>query len=630
MHRVITVALLLLCGQCRLSAQTAAHLTDGRSSDLFCINYQRLIDSRPKEVQFGIDIQENGDVFFEMGNDEWFKKLFTPGMAITVDIVSKDRYDCGKVISTAGLFRGAVLPPLKWEDFAKRRVPLQNGLIFIKIGKLPAELQKRQLEGNLVIVHEDKVCYYTNFVDIPRAAWDLLPMGLYMDTLVNLSPEPDSVTGVRFTWQQKTELIVNFEKNQSSYGGTVIQKMIDSLHLDKCILRKVDVRAYASVEGTEDNNRQLMKARAGNIVARLKKLRPGLTGVHVLTTENWIEFYRDIESTRFAYLGGFTRPAIKAKLFDRSLADSLEPMLAKERKAIVTIWYEQRQSMSELPRDQLVSAFARAVSAKQIDLARRIQRQIFEMVGDNRLPDSYLDQLEVPAEKTYWELINDRIIFRYQTDPSAVMEVLQAFRQLSALDPGNGRVAYNRCAFALYAWQLSADSVDKQQLLTDIGQLGALGIDPSLVKRLSVNYHILLSDYLMTKEKYDEKDKAVQFIKESYEGFRLTDDDRFSLAKYFSFYSQQGWAEQLIAGRVDQLDVSEDLVFYYVNLGFFKDPRLRGEKFGKALINCFTLNRERFCRFFYPNDKGGAGMQLLEQDEFRQLYCEKCRSMNSL
>ena len=34
-----------------------------------------------------------------------------------------------------------------------------------------------------------------------------------------------------------------------------------------------------------------------------------------------------------------------------------------------------------------------------------------------------------------------------------------------------------------------------------------------------------------------------------------------------------GWAEDLIAGRVDQLDVSEDLVFYYVISGCSKVPK---------------------------------------------------------
>jgi len=290
----------------------------------------------------------------------------------------------------------------------------------------------------------------------------------------------------------------------------------------------------------------------------------------------------------------------------------------------VTFLYEQKHGPQNVSKDALLGAFSHAVSGKEIAKARNIQRQIFDLINDDKLPEEYLYRLEVPKEKTWWQLINDRIVFEYQISLSDQDEAFRAFEELRALDPGNGRINYNLCTFALMRWQIY-DSVDQRQLLADINQLGGQGIDQSLVKRLLVNYNILLSNVLLRQGRYDEKDKAVQYIKDSYEPLPLTDQDRFSLAKYFEFYSQRQWAEDIIAHRVDQLDVSEDLVFYYVNLGFFNRDRQTDERFSKALINCFTLDRARFCRFFKPIDRGGASIQLLEDSRFRQLYCEKCR-----
>ncbi|MBS1664174.1 MAG: hypothetical protein JST68_24225 [Bacteroidetes bacterium] len=617
--------LLFIIWSAPLSAQTNDQLIDGRTTDPFCIQYQKLFESKPKEILLGIHIRENGDVYFIMDNESWFQKLFTPGMGITTDFVTNDQYDCDHFTPRLGLFRGTVLPPLRYEDFKSHNVSLVNGVITLKIGTIPPELQKKQLEGNLVIVNQNKVCYYMQFIDIPRAGLDLLPMGFYMDMLTNLS-EQDTITLRRFSYQRSTQIIVPFEKNKDTYEQTYVQRIIDSLQLTSCIIKKVDIRAYTSVEGNEAINRSLMKGRAGAMVAVLKKMQPDLKRITILTAENWIEFYRDILLTPFKDLSGIPRPVIKLKLLDPSLADSLEPTLAKERKAVLTIYYEQKHG-TPVPKETLASSFQKAIADKKIDWARNIQRQVFDLINDSKLPETYLDKLEVPRQRTYWELINDQIIFKYQIFLSDQDEAAKAFEELRKLDPNNGKINYNLCTFALLNWQFS-DSVDQPRLLADINRLEQQGINYTLIKRLLVNYHILQSQYLLNNGRYDEKDKSVQFIKDSYRFLPLTDKDRFSLAKYFTFYSQQRWAKDLIIGRVDQLNVSEDLVFYYVNLGFYDPANSRDDKFTKALINCFTINRPRFCKFFNSTDKGGASMQLLEQDRFRQLYCEKCRQSN--
>ena len=84
------------------------------------------------------------------------------------------------------------------------------------------------------------------------------------------------------------------------------------------------------------------------------------------------------------------------------------------------------------------------------------------------------------------------------------------------------------------------------------------------------------------------------------------------------------WARELIEVRIDKLDVSEDLLFYYVNLGFFRSAQYGSEKFRKALLNASVINRERFCQYFHAVGRGGVGMQLLENNMLRQLYCESC------
>jgi hypothetical protein len=51
-----------------VSAQLPYGLIDGRNADLRCESCEKLIEEKPVEVLFGVDIHENGDVYFSMNN----------------------------------------------------------------------------------------------------------------------------------------------------------------------------------------------------------------------------------------------------------------------------------------------------------------------------------------------------------------------------------------------------------------------------------------------------------------------------------------------------------------------------------------------------------------------------------
>lgn len=40
-----------------------------------CQSCKDLIDQKPQEVLFGVQINANGDVYFSMNNNEWFNKI---------------------------------------------------------------------------------------------------------------------------------------------------------------------------------------------------------------------------------------------------------------------------------------------------------------------------------------------------------------------------------------------------------------------------------------------------------------------------------------------------------------------------------------------------------------------------
>jgi hypothetical protein len=586
------------------------------------IAYCEEIKHCPEEARPDIEITDSGEIFFRMDDGPWYKRMFRSGTSVTVDLVSSDQYSCQNYKEQYP-FKGTVIRPLPQEKFAASRKDLKPGRIRVKIGKVPLTLKGKEVEGNIVIIYHNQVVFYISYLHADEAAWGILPMGLYTDSLLRVDHPNDSVIKNRFTYEQKAQLTIPFDWNSDTYQGAALQRLYDSLHLQASDIQKIEIRAYASVEGTEKRNKQLMMGRANAIVAQLRKWQPGLDRITTMTAENWLDFYQNIKNTRYAAFAGMTRSDVRNKL-DPATADSLEPVLAKERVVLLTLYYQHRTGYEKTSGQLLADGLSKSIADRQIDQAREMQLELFRRIADNRLPAAYLDRLDIPREKTYADLLSDQNLYKFWLKPSGGHEALEECRQLLQLDAGNVRIAYNFCALSLLEWQLKPDSFDIGQLPTQISRLAAMGITAPLVKRMLVNYHILLSSRLHGKRQYAERDKSLQYIRDSYAAAPLSDEDRLALAKYYTYYYKRDWAQELVEPRVNQPDVTEDLLFYYVNLEFFHYRDYGKPVFQTALLNCLLINRTRYCRFFTSISKGGVSFQLLQYLLFRELYCEYC------
>lgn len=607
-------------------AQMPFSLKDGRD-DGYCTYCRNMESQKPREVLMGIHIQHNGDIYFSITNTEWFDKIFpAENYGITTDLVVKERYDCAKPSIKAGLPRGTMLFPVYRKDLLKGKDKPTSGKLYVKIGKLPAHLKGKQVEGSLVIVNGNLVCYYTSFVNIDRNAWQLLPMGMYTgaDSLLkNINTGKETYTG-SLTYTRKIQLEIPFEKNSGQAGVAQMRMLYDSLNLAAYHLRKIEVRAYASVEGTEAANKILMNRRAEAVLGALKKQNISPGRIKLIAAENWLEFYRDVEQTGPEELNQRAKDEVKRLLTDPVIRKKAEPMLARHRKVVITLYTEEKSELSSYAGKELLSGFSRALSDSNLTRARNILREIAERVADNNLPSDYMYQLEIPQQVQYMGLLNDREVFKYQLHLTGEFEALEELLEIHKLDPQNVRVLYNICALRFFEWQYG-EAGKWSNPLKDIQELENRGIHRSLVKRMRINYYILKSEEDLLAFRYDAKDSAVDKVRELYAAVPQNDEDIYSMARYFGYHSQFGWAEDIITPRIDKIDVSEDLLFYYINLLFFSSENYETEEFKKAVMNAVNLNRKRFCDFFLPFDGNGAGMQLLEEDALRSLYCESCK-----
>jgi hypothetical protein len=165
---------------------------------------------------------------------------------------------------------------------------------------------------------------------------------------------------------------------------------------------------------------------------------------------------------------------------------------------------------------------------------------------------------------------------------------------------------------------------EEATLRKDIENLRKHKIQENLIRRLLINYHIILSERHMQTRNYAAKDKAVKFIFDTYYALKLDDNDLVNLAKYFSHYSKFDWAKKILEPRTKSIEASEDLIFYYLGLTIFNPKYTAGPAYRATMLNAVNGNKSRFCQLFAPIPQGGITFQLLDDEYLKKTWCENC------
>lgn len=586
------------------------------------------IKSIPKEVQFGIRRDENYNLYFLITRKEWFNHIVeNSGDGIAIDIVSRDRYLCSGEKSKNELVRGELQPPLYLKDLKKNMLPSQNGELIVKMGAIPEKFRDKEIEFNIVILRNKYLCYYNSFYDLKTYRWDLLDMGLFFDTLTYKSSFDTTLKEQeKFILQHKIlKFEIPFERNKSVYSPEDIKPLYDSLRLTDFDIQKISIRAYSSVEGNEERNVQLQQERAQSIVSALQTFQTSTINTDILATENWVDFLNDITLSTHSSLSELSKSAIKEKLKDKKLLNDLEPYLQKHRKAVVILELSKKNRYKSLTTQELVTRFSKSLVEKNLKQAIEIQNSVFEKVRNHEEPISLIDKLEIPERVEYSLLLNKNSIFKYLMNEADVYATFKELQELQDLIPQDAHLKYNLAALKFKVWLLGDHAVNPPEFKKEIENLKKYGIAQNLIRRMLINYEILMSEYYMQKGDFVNKDKSLRYIYSNYQYVPLSDFDYLSLAQYFASFARYDWATRLLDKKAKSVDVNEDLLFYYINLTIIDDKLTRRPEYRTILLNAYNLNRTRFCELFQTFGKGGVTFQLLENEYLRKTYCENCK-----
>lgn len=593
-----------------------------------CKYYIQIFKEKPKEVSFAIT-QENNNLYLVMSDEKFFDNLFQEnGDGIAIDVVSKARYACSELEIADNRVKGLLLKPVYKQKLKEGVKPYFVNQFRTLVGTLPDSIVEDELEYNILFLKDKNLCRYQTFYDLKRYPWDLLDMGMYLDSLTfsNKSIKPvgegESVRSIK-----SLKFEIPFEKNQSNYKNEDIKPLYDSLKLTNFNISAIHIRAYSSVEGSIERNVELQQARAKSIATALQSFQKPSIQTEINTSENWVDFYNDISGTKFSNFISLSKKQIKDELKGNILTE-IEPILKNHRKAVLTLELERIDKYKDKSIEEQITLFNKILKENDIETAKDVQNSIFDKLRENQLSPEYLEKMEIPRQKKYSQFINKNSVNKFLLDMSYALMAYKELKNLDKLTPDK-RIRYNLLVLKFTIWKYDLLPIDKAKFLNEIYQLKNYRIHNNLIERMLVNYHIVLAEKYMNAKDYVNKDKSVEYILTHYEKFSLSDYDYLSLAQFLTYYSIEEEAAELLEDRALELVIDEDLLFYYLNLTLVMPNLTDDTDYRTIMLNAINMNKNRFCNLFDSNKKGGVTFQLLEDEYLRKTYCENCNETDN-
>lgn len=580
---------------------------------------------KPKEVQFSIK-RENSNLYFQVNDKTWFNQLFKKANdGIAIDVVSKEIYDCDIETIKTKQIKGTLLRPV----FSSR---LKSGLksedkntYRVLVGKVPDNLKDKDLEYNILFLANKMLCRYQTIFDLKAYKWDLLDMGMYLDS-ISFKDEKVVNTEERFKIRYKTlKFKIPFEKNKSEYSPEDIKPVYDSLNLTDFNIKTINIKAYSSIEGSLERNIELQEQRANSIAKAIQSYQKPTIKTTITSSENWVEFLNDIEGTSYEDLKKLSKSELKSKLVG-AFSKEMESYLKNHRKAVITLELERKDTYKTKKPNQLVELFNASIKSDKLDEASQIQNSLFEKLKNKETSPDILKRMEIPNQLKYINFLNNNSAIKYQLNERQIIIVRDELEALKKLDSKNPRVRYNLMVLKIKIWRYNFEPVNDVKLKSEIYALKSFGIAKTLIDRMMVNYHIIKSENYMRKRDYENKDKSVNYITNSYKKIKLSDFDYFSLAQFLSYYANIKESAELLTNRARSIEVDEDLLFYYLNLTLINEELTKTDDYRAIMLNAINLNKERYCRLFNAIEDGGVTFQLLRNDYLRKSYCESCKN----
>lgn len=174
-----------------------------------------------------------------------------------------------------------------------------------------------------------------------RRIWKYDDLDTYLFNIRYRNYRPRSKTSVRKNFE------LYFKHNSSEYNRKDIDTIIRYMQDSNLVIRKAYIKAYASVEGDLANNLKLQRNRAEILVKTFEKVNEEEIDAEIETAENWEQLYYQLAEQGWTEFLCLDQETVKHLLTKEEIRDIYEPLLEKQRKAVLALRLTKKLTIEE-------------------------------------------------------------------------------------------------------------------------------------------------------------------------------------------------------------------------------------------------------------------------------------------
>jgi hypothetical protein len=174
-----------------------------------------------------------------------------------------------------------------------------------------------------------------------RRIWKYDDLDTYLFNIRYRNYRPRSKTSVRKTFE------LYFEHNSSEYNRKDIDSIIRYMQDSNLVIRKAYIKAYASVEGDLANNLKLQRNRAEILIKTFEEVNEEEIEAEIETAENWEQLYYQLTDHGWTEFLCLDQETVKYLLTKDEIRDIYEPLLEKQRKAVLALRLTRKLTIEE-------------------------------------------------------------------------------------------------------------------------------------------------------------------------------------------------------------------------------------------------------------------------------------------
>jgi hypothetical protein len=599
-----------------------------------CLSTERSYGRIPDEVFFQVEFYDNS--FWATFNDElWFDdffggedgiSLFSNELSLGVQLVSTDFFSCNSSGTKGYEDFFFQLEPVGYRQMKKQQIKTEYGMYVVNLGDVPTRFTQKDYDMGVIISKRGRKCLSHWYTKIPYHDWDLLPPALLLDTLVFVSgPVVSTTSYLPVSIEKRYDFDVIFPKNEIQFSRDSLRRFLLSIPGISDATVKIEINAFASIEGPENRNKELYQKRGDVVYSEIISLLTDTIEVEIKVDENWEDFYRDIASGPFAYLHKESPESIREKLQNRAFSEELELLLKRHRKATVSVFMQNTIETATASPQVMVDFYVETLRAKDIQKALQLQDAIFGRMISENIVVTFPDSLPIPSEKDFSFIFNRDYVNRYLSGITDINETYDLFFDLKKYYPDDGRISFNLAEFMFRKWLAGKSLITADSVLASINRLEALGVPATAYNRLLINYHLVSIRKSMADKDLRTRTRSVRAVRNLYGATITRESELINMARFFVAYKQNNVAERLLRPFARVAEPDEELLFYYIALTINDESISNLRYYNDLLEKAQKINSQRFCKLFQPvTITDSAGISLLFKPKYKEIYCRHC------